>query len=617
MTEFATVFIYGLTEYMMDITLKKQLVTKGYIDRFWENLIKVEKDKLAWESFRDLFKSLVGDVSELAPVQKLQYLKASLYGEAAVVVANVELNDKGYEAACREARPIIATVLGGIGNQLRVPDLGSAARFPVDSNTSSGRCQLQGVFCLYLLNQGARTQGQVASNVAALAVTSGGPVLLSIALVTCSSNQGNTLVARALLDSGSEASFLSERFAQMLKLPKRRVHVPVAGIQGTSSGVVAHSVALTIGSPRDPGVRLHVPSVLVLPKEGLKPGPSGTPSAQATALGWVLMGHTSAQPTESDVSGVSALHVAVSCADVDQALQRFWELEEVPKDPILSLDDIQCESLYATTHSRNSQGRYMMRLPRRRDFCVPLGNNRNEALCMLVGLERRLMRNPPLREQYVAFLSEYQSLGHMSLVPTTEICSDSVYYLPHHAVFKSTDPADKIRVVFNASHRTSTSFALNDLLLPGPKLQSELWLILIRWRLFCYAFVTDIVKMFRQILVHREDTDLQRILWWPDPSIEVQNFRLVTVVYGTTSAPYLALRILIQLADDERTTFFLGADAIKTHLYVDDILAGGHSLDHALETRRQLVDILSAGGFELNKLATNAPELCPDGESSD
>ena len=98
-----------------------------------------------------------------------------------------------------------------------------------------------------------------------------------------------------------------------------------------------------------------------------------------------------------------------------------------------------------------------MRLPRRRDSCVPLGNNHHAALRMLVGLERRLMCNPPLRE-YVAFLSE--SLGHMSFVPTTEICSDGAYYLPHHAVFKSACPADKIRVVFNASHRTFTGFSL-------------------------------------------------------------------------------------------------------------------------------------------------------------
>lgn len=52
-------------------------------------------EQLAWESFRDLFRSLVGDVTELAPVQKLQYLKASLSGEAAAIVANVDLSDKG------------------------------------------------------------------------------------------------------------------------------------------------------------------------------------------------------------------------------------------------------------------------------------------------------------------------------------------------------------------------------------------------------------------------------------------------------------------------------------------------------------------------------------------
>ncbi|XP_011859787.1 PREDICTED: uncharacterized protein LOC105557209 [Vollenhovia emeryi] len=59
-------------------------------------------DQLGWESFRDLFRSLVGDVSDLAPVQKLQYLKASLTHEAAAAVANIELNDKGFDTAWSE-----------------------------------------------------------------------------------------------------------------------------------------------------------------------------------------------------------------------------------------------------------------------------------------------------------------------------------------------------------------------------------------------------------------------------------------------------------------------------------------------------------------------------------
>ncbi|KMQ83679.1 hypothetical protein RF55_19361, partial [Lasius niger] len=66
------------------------------------NLPNFSGDQLTWESFRDLFQSLVGDVPGLAPVQKLQYLKASLTGEAAAVVANIGLTDKGYETAWSE-----------------------------------------------------------------------------------------------------------------------------------------------------------------------------------------------------------------------------------------------------------------------------------------------------------------------------------------------------------------------------------------------------------------------------------------------------------------------------------------------------------------------------------
>ncbi|CAL1681022.1 unnamed protein product [Lasius platythorax] len=89
----------------------------------------------------------------------------------------------------------------------------------------------------------------VNSNVAALAASPGSPILLSTALVTCTNGQDNSLVVRALLDSGSEASLVSERVAQTLKLPRHRVHVPMMGIQGASSGVATQSVIMIIGSP--------------------------------------------------------------------------------------------------------------------------------------------------------------------------------------------------------------------------------------------------------------------------------------------------------------------------------------------------------------------------------
>jgi len=114
-------------------------------------------------------------------------------------------------------------------------------------------------------------------------------------------------------------------------------------------------------------------------------------------------------------------------------------------------------------------------------------------------------------------MKTYQELGHMQTIPGTESDPTQTYYLPHHAVVKTSDPEGKIRVVFNASFRTRSGVSLNDALLPGPKLQKDLWLVLSRWRVHQFAFSTDIVKMFRQIRIHPDDSDLQRILWRADP----------------------------------------------------------------------------------------------------
>ncbi|XP_011171899.2 uncharacterized protein LOC105204508 [Solenopsis invicta] len=54
-------------------------------------LPKFSGDQLEWEGFRNLFRSLVHDVTGVPKVQKLQYLMGCLTGEAAEVVAGVPL----------------------------------------------------------------------------------------------------------------------------------------------------------------------------------------------------------------------------------------------------------------------------------------------------------------------------------------------------------------------------------------------------------------------------------------------------------------------------------------------------------------------------------------------
>lgn len=65
--------------------------------------------------------------------------------------------------------------------------------------------------------------------------------------------------------------------------------------------------------------------------------------------------------------------------------------------------------------------------------------------------------------------------------------------------------------------------------------------------------VTDVAKMYRQILVHTDDRDVQRILWWRNTSFDVREYCLSTVTYGVR---ILAIQTLHQLAEEEQSRYF-------------------------------------------------------------
>lgn len=86
-------------------------------------------------------------------------------------------------------------------------------------------------------------------------------------------------------------------------------------------------------------------------------------------------------------------------------------------------------------------------------------------------------------------------------------------------------------------------------------------------------YLGDVTKMFRQILIHSEDRDLQRILW-TDETEKIVEYCLNTVTYGTRSAPFLAIRSLRQLAEDEGVTHPEAKEVILKTTYMDDVYGG-------------------------------------------
>lgn len=139
----------------------------------------------------------------------------------------------------------------------------------------------------------------------------------------------------------------------------------------------------------------------------------------------------------------------------------------------------------------------------------------------------------------------------------------------------------------------------------GAPVQDTLFEILVRFRLYKYAFTVDVPKMYRQVRVNQDDTKFQRILWRDDRSKPLQEIELTTVTYGTAAASFFATRALNQLAFDEQENHPEASRVVLKCVYVDDVLSGADTIEKARELQEDLVALLAKGGFILDKWCAN------------
>ena len=96
--------------------------------------------------------------------------------------------------------------------------------------------------------------------------------------------------------------------------------------------------------------------------------------------------------------------------------------------------------------------------------------------------------------------------------------------------------------------------------------------------------------MYRQIVVHKDDQDFQRIIFRKSPNSRLHDYKLKTVTFGVSCVPYLqvAIRTLHELVENTKSEFPLATQVLKTQTYVDDILSQIHSLPQAYESLLQV-----------------------------
>ncbi|XP_062713002.1 uncharacterized protein LOC134290052 [Aedes albopictus] len=264
------------------------------------------------------------------------------------------------------------------------------------------------------------------------------------------------------------------------------------------------------------------------------------------------------------------------------------------------------QEIFERTTIRDETGRFVVTLPKKEAVIQKLGDSKANALKRFYGLERRFAANAALKEAYFEFINEYRAMGHMEEVAEDE---EPVYYLPHHAVLKPDSTTTKLRIVFDASCRTSSGVSLNDGLMVGPVVQDDLHSIALRFRFWRYAIVADVAKMYRMVKVCPADHLLQCILWRPSSDDPVKAYKLTTVTYGTSSAPYLATKCLQRLGIEGAATHPAAAKTVKKDFYVDDALSGTDDLEEGRSLVSDLIDLTNSAGFILRKWSSNSAEL--------
>ncbi|XP_062713665.1 uncharacterized protein LOC134290523 [Aedes albopictus] len=290
-------------------------------------------------------------------------------------------------------------------------------------------------------------------------------------------------------------------------------------------------------------------------------------------------------------------------------VHKFWEVESFEKGKALSLEELYCENHFRKTHYRASDGRYVVRLPIRGEMLDSLGESFRIAERRFSAIERKLSSDPQLHAEYSKFMDEYLSLGHMEEIKPDLSPSTPHFYLPHHAIQRPDSTTTKTRVVFDASCRGSNNISLNDLCYIGPTVQPPLIATLVNFRIPRFAVSADAEKMYRQVWVHPDDSLLQLILFRENPADELKTYRLKTVTYGTAPAPYLATRVLNQLAEDEADKYPLAAPKVGKCFYVDDYFSGDDNEQRLVETNHQLIELLRSGGFNMRKWSSNSPTV--------
>ena len=113
--------------------------------------------------------------------------------------------------------------------------------------------------------------------------------------------------------------------------------------------------------------------------------------------------------------------------------------------------------------------------------------------------------------------------------------------------------------------------SLNDVIYAGPKLQQELFDVLIRFRRNPIALACDVKEMYLQVEIKEKDRPMFRILWRDcDDGRDPDIFELNRVVFGKNAAPMECQFVARENARSHENLYPMAAETVLKSTYMDD-----------------------------------------------
>ncbi|GFQ98842.1 DUF1758 domain-containing protein [Trichonephila clavata] len=264
-------------------------------------------------------------------------------------------------------------------------------------------------------------------------------VLLSTAFVYIRDGCGEYKKCKAILDSTSQASFITNNCATFLGLKRSKINIPVEGLNGATV-TVGQQINTVMSSKNNEFVTdiefLVVPKItdltpseqtditnMQLPKgitladpqffepskidillgaktfEILKQNQiriSKEILLQNTYFGYLVTG--SVQSNSNKIS----CHLSVVGTHLDDTLRSFWEIKALPEKTLVDNKLKYCMEHFDATHTRDSNGRYVVQMPIIKDK-VQLGSSKDLMVKGLNSTLIRLNRSPDVKKLYNDF----------------------------------------------------------------------------------------------------------------------------------------------------------------------------------------------------------------------